>query len=254
MSFPKVLTAAAAAFLLAASVAQAEVQVTIAHGRVTIVAREVTVRQILAEWARVGQTRMVNTDRVSGGPVTLELRNVTEQQALDVLLRGVSGYLVAPRQMAVANASMFDRVIVMPTSVAPPSAPIARPQPPVFQQPGQSQFGQPGMQPGPDDQDEGVPPQPGQPARGPVFNTFPQPQVINPQQGGAAPAQGSLQLPLPQAGGATSAQAPYPGAPTTPTQGVSVPGMIVAPPAQPGQPGQPTAPGTPVRRPPGGPD
>ena len=34
-------------------------------GRVTISAKDATIRQILAEWARVGQTRFVNAERVS---------------------------------------------------------------------------------------------------------------------------------------------------------------------------------------------
>ena len=44
-----------------------------ANGRVTLVAKDVTVREILAEWARVGQTRIVNAEKLTGGPVTLEL-------------------------------------------------------------------------------------------------------------------------------------------------------------------------------------
>jgi len=43
-----------------------------------------------------GQTRIVNVDRLSGPPVSIELTNVPEAQALDTLLRAVSGYLAAP--------------------------------------------------------------------------------------------------------------------------------------------------------------
>ena len=81
----------------AASTAAADVQLTIQDGRVSLIAKDATVRQILAEWARVGQTKIVNADRIAGGPLTLELTNVPEQQALDVLLRSVSGYSLAPR-------------------------------------------------------------------------------------------------------------------------------------------------------------
>ena len=49
-------------------------------------AKDATVRQILAEWARVGQTKIVNVERIPGGPLTLELNNVPEAQALDILL------------------------------------------------------------------------------------------------------------------------------------------------------------------------
>src|SRR6266536_2910986 len=113
----KMLTFAFCALLAAAS-ASAEVSVTLSGGRVSIVAKDATVRQILTEWARVGQTKIVNVERIPGGPVTIELTNVPEGQALDVLLRGVSGYMAAPRATAAANLSVFDRVIVMATSAA----------------------------------------------------------------------------------------------------------------------------------------
>ncbi len=114
----------------------AEVYMTVRDGRVSIVAKDATVGEILAEWARVGQTRIVNPEQVPADRVTLELVNVNEQQALDVLLRAASGYIAAPRAVAVADASQFDRIIVMPRSVAPqttsapppaasPSAPLA---------------------------------------------------------------------------------------------------------------------------------
>src|SRR5262249_6850611 len=133
----KLLTsAAAAAFLLISSNALAEVKVTMHDGLVTIVAKDVTVRQILAEWARVGDAKVVNAERLPGGPVSIELTDVPETQALDMLLRSAAGYMAAPRATVVANLSHFDRVIVLPTSTAPRnSAP-----PPSFQQP---QFVQP---------------------------------------------------------------------------------------------------------------
>src|SRR5690349_12635277 len=134
----KVLTGTVVACLATASAASADVQVLLNNGRVSIVAKDATVRQILAEWARVGQTKVVNVDRIPGGPLTLELNNVPEGQALDVLLRSVSGYLAAPRQAVAANLSVFDRIIVMPTSAAP--RPAATAQAPTLQQP---QFQQP---------------------------------------------------------------------------------------------------------------
>src|SRR5260221_14474946 len=131
----KVSICAIVAGLPTASTASADVQVLLNNGRVSIVAKEATVRQILSEWARVGQTKIVNVERIPGGPLTLELRNVPEGQALDVLLRTVSGYMAAPRATAAANVSVFDRVIVMPTSAAPRPAVSAQAPAPVLQQP-----------------------------------------------------------------------------------------------------------------------
>src|SRR5437867_2278955 len=147
----KSLTGAVIVCLLTASAASADVQVLLNGGRVSIVARDATVRQILAEWARVGQTKVVNVERIPGGPLTIELTNIPEAQALDVLLRSVSGYMAAPRREAVANLSVFDRIIVMPTVAAPRPAAASSTQPAsVFQQP---QF-TPAAPPPDDDADE----------------------------------------------------------------------------------------------------
>jgi hypothetical protein len=111
--------------LLACSGATAlagDLTLEIKDGRVTLVADNVTVRQILAEWARVGQTRIVNGDRVTGGPLSLRLDGVPEGRALDTLLRGVAGYMAAPRPADQVSASVYDRILILPTSSAPPAA------------------------------------------------------------------------------------------------------------------------------------
>jgi hypothetical protein len=249
MNKMKVLAVGAVALLLTGSSAFAEVQLTIQNGRVSLVAKDATVRQILTEWARVGQTKILNVERIPGGPLTLELTDVPEQEALDVLLRSISGYMAAPRAMASANLSRFDRIVVMPTTAPPRSASAAAP-PATFAQP---QFQQPQFQPPPqaDDDADQERPAPNVPApnqRGPIFNTFPQPQVVNPQFN---PNGGVVGNPMGQ-----PAQVPPPVAPsaypTAPSGGVSVPGMIAPAPLQPGQvPGQPV-PGQPRR--PGGPE
>ena len=84
---------------------------------------QVTLRAILAEWARLGGATIVNGDRVNGPPVTLELTGVPERQALDVVLRDVAGYMLAPRRGWATGASSFDRILVLPTSVAPKDPP-----------------------------------------------------------------------------------------------------------------------------------
>ena len=234
----KTATIGVVVWLFAVTTASAEVQLTMQNGRVSLVAKDATVRQILTEWARVGDTKIVNMERVPGGPVTLELTNVPEAQALDVLLRSLSGYIAAPRAVEAANLSRFDRIILMPTLAAArpptPSSPA-----PVFQQ--NPQF--PPPQPADDDDERPAPnvpvAVPGQ--RGPVFNSFPQPQGGNPQ---TVPAQPGAPPQVPN----MPATSP---APVAPYGGVAVPGMVAPPPAQPGQvPGQ--VPPGPIRRP-GGP-
>src|SRR5215470_12236484 len=101
-------------WLALAPMAQAEVQLSLRDGRVTLVAKDATLRQILTEWARVGKTKVINLERIPGGPLTLELHDMPEADALDVLLRTLSGYIVAPRTTAIADASLFDSISVMP--------------------------------------------------------------------------------------------------------------------------------------------
>jgi len=219
----KSLSGAIVMSLLTASVSSADVQLQLHDGRVSIVAKDATVRQILAEWARVGQTKVVNVERIPGGPLTLELSNMPEAQALDVLLRSVSGYMAAPRGTAVANLSVYDRIIVMPTVAAPRPAASAAPPAPAFQQP---QF-TPAAPPPDDDADD--PPhanvQMPQPPRPPVFNAFPPPQAGGPVSVVPAVQGGQAAQPTPTFGATPTAP---------PGGGVAVPGMII--PAQP-QPG-----------------
>jgi hypothetical protein len=106
--FAMLVTAAATA-----TSGAAELKLDIHDGKVTLDARDVTVRQILTEWARVGQTRILNLERAGSGPVTLQLAAVPERQALDIILRSLSGYLAAPRAAGSAGASTYDRILIL---------------------------------------------------------------------------------------------------------------------------------------------
>src|SRR5262245_9792163 len=175
-----ILATASAAVLLASAPAFADVQVTMQDGKVSVIAKDATLRQIMVEWARVGQTKVVNVERIPGGPMTLELKNLPEDQALEILMRPLSGYMAAPRALRAPTLSKFDRILVMPTVAAArqPATATSAPPAPVFQPP--PTFQPPQAQP--DDNDDPPQAQPGQvpPTRGPVFTAFPQPQALNP--------------------------------------------------------------------------
>jgi hypothetical protein len=130
-----VFLAALAAAVSSPAVA-GELKLTMQNGRVTVIADNVPVRQILQEWARVGQTRIVNVEKVSGQNLTVQLVNMPERDALDVILRSASGYIAAPRTTPLAGAADYDRItIFMATSKAP--AQVASAAPPTFQRPPQ---------------------------------------------------------------------------------------------------------------------
>jgi hypothetical protein len=202
-----------ASAVVAGTAEAGELNLTIANGRVTLIAHDVTVRQILDEWARVGQTKIVNGDKLLGGPLTIELRDVTEAVALDTVLRSAAGYVVAPRVAGNLGASFYDRIMILPTSRPP--AVTAAPPSPQFNRPQQPQ-----TMPVVENDDE--------PAQAPPAVTQPQGQPFP----GPAPQPGAQQPGMQQ-----------------PVTTLPRPGMLPPAPTGPGNPYQPNQPGT---RPPGG--
>lgn len=197
------LLAVLVAALVPWSTARAEVRVTMADGQVSVSAKNATVSQILAEWARVGQTRIVNAERLPGGPTTIELTDMPEAQALDIILRGAGGYLAATRAVSTPTASKFDRILVLPVGTATPGPRAAGPgatPTPSFQPP------RPALPTNRDDE----------PNDAPAFRAFPQPEATRP------PGSGAEDAPLP----------PAPSPVLTAPVGVARPGMLMpAPPA-----------------------
>ncbi len=120
------LVAALIVILGAAPPAAAQqLRLEIQDGKVTLDATAVPARQILAEWARIGATKVVGSEKIAGAPLTLKLVNMPERQALDIILRNVAGFMAAPRlASSVPGASSYDRILIMATTsaVAPPTA------------------------------------------------------------------------------------------------------------------------------------
>jgi hypothetical protein len=193
-------------FVPAATAAAGDLRLSIANGRVTIVAQDVSLRQILDEWARVGQTKIVGAERLTGPAVTLELTDVPEGRALEAVLRSASGY-IAKRRSGTVGASSYDSILIMPASRAPAMSAAAptfnnpRPQPQVVMpnvvidddgepngimppgaQPQPQQFpGQPPMQPGqamPTLSRPGMLPPPAPTIPGNPYQTNPQQQPV----------------------------------------------------------------------------
>jgi hypothetical protein len=223
-----------------ASVAAAgELSVKIANGRATVIAKDVPIRQILAEWGRVGETKMVHIEKMAGGPVTLELIDVPEKEALDILLRTAAGYMAAPRPANQVGASQFDRVIVLATS-RPPASNASMP-PPAFGRPGVQQI----MQPPPDDDDgepgdQGVPP-PVMGPNGPV-QVFPGPtvgpngQILGPNGVITGPNGQPMNIPMGPNGAQPATTSPRPGLiPQPQGQPQSFPPNPYTPAGRPGQ-------------------
>ena len=200
-----ILTAAIAATLSATPAVAQDLKLSMANGRVTLVARDVPVRQILAEWARIGDTRIVNGDKVVGPPITIELVDYPEGRALDIVLRQAAGYMAAARPVNSAGPSMYDRILILPSSRPPATTAVATPPPynrnfmpqpmpqPVEDEDrepaDQGPIQPPGMVPAPGSPFPGQPPLPGQQGpqqQQPVF-TAPRPGMVPPQPQQAVP-------------------------------------------------------------------
>ena len=122
----------AVAVALVAQPAWADLKLEFRDGRVTLLARDVSVRQILTEWSKLGGTQIVNLERVSTVAVTLQLEAVSEQKALEVILRSVAGYVAAPRRPERPGQSVYDRILVLAVSNPPAAAPRPAGAPPAF--------------------------------------------------------------------------------------------------------------------------
>jgi len=263
-------TILALAFLAVAWPAHAQrLTLQITNGLVTIEATSVPVRQILSEWARIGGTKVVGADKISGAPLTLHIVNMPERQALDIILRNVAGFMAAPRlASAEPGASSYDRIMILATTSTPaPSAATSNrpgnttttvgrrlpPRPPNMQPPAadtdnNNVADEPQQAANDDPADTGVaqpvftfPPPPGPGANVPVFTPVQQAPFGQPGQPGSVAPVITLQ---PNANGQPAIYNFVPanpnGQPTTPATtpgfngiGSPQPGMIQVPPPQP---------------------
>jgi len=263
------LAAIVAAALLPSRADAQNIKLQIQDGRVTLEAQNVPVRQILAEWARVGGAKIVNGEKVAGAPLTLQIQSMPERQALDIILRGVSGYMLAARQQAGTGVSAFDRIMILPTSSAPPrnaggpmpggtfGRPMPAPAMPVQAEPVEEEVvAADGDEVDNDDPEpeeeqevnggEGEPTAGAQPPQMNRFqrrNVFPNPmgaqmqQPFVPQQGGVQVFPGQQQQDDGEA--AEGEQQATPGNPFgMPAGATATPGVVTPVPQQPGQPGQ----------------
>jgi hypothetical protein len=196
-------------------------------GTVSISAVDVPLSQVLSEWARLGQTRIVNLEKVSGAPLTVELANVPEKQALEVLLRNLPGYLAAARTVPTGAGSQFDRIVVMPGTI-PPAQPAMRAAAPPPQPPPMPQAPMPPMGGIVEDQDQPV--QDAAEQAGPAEEQQPQLLAQPGIQPGPPVASGQ------QADGEEQPQEQPRGPGAAPVQGVIIapqPGQLPVPPRKP---------------------
>ena len=96
-----------------------EIRFTIGEGRVTLVARNAPLGEVIAAWERAGSTRFVDAGGLDAVPVSLHLVDVPEAMALRLLLRPAAGYVAMARAPSAPGASLYDRVEVLAVRATP---------------------------------------------------------------------------------------------------------------------------------------
>jgi len=91
------------------------------NGYATLVAQNVTVSEVFAEWARIGKTRVQNAEKLPGGLISVQFDNIEEQKLVDALVRQSkaqgAGWIVAARQAdAPAAPSRLEVISISPRS------------------------------------------------------------------------------------------------------------------------------------------
>jgi len=105
------------------------------NGKVSLIAQGVTMREIMAEWARQCGCVVQGSERLTGSvQMPVQYDDQPEAVVLESLLRSAGGYLLGPRAPGSRGASIYGSIAVFPVArgiAAPtyssPAAPIAAP-------------------------------------------------------------------------------------------------------------------------------
>ena len=109
----------------AAASTERKLDLTFNNGRVTLIAKNVTLQEILAEWTRKGSCPFPGAEKIVGGKLPpLQYENQPELTVLQSLLRSLSGYIPFPRKVGNPGASMFEGVQVLASSKATTTMPM----------------------------------------------------------------------------------------------------------------------------------
>jgi hypothetical protein len=208
-----------------------------ADGTVSLAASNVTVREILSEWARQCGCYIVNWDKMTGGPINVPVQYERESQkkVLESLLRQAAGYVLTPKRAGSTIVSNYETIYILATSspsgsayVPPASAMVPAmtmptPGSPEDEIPAAMRL--PGGEPMPPGMGASTPPRPGMPTAMP--QTPSTPTNSGPRPGGTP----SVFVPIVPIGSSPTTPTPMPGMPTnvpTPPSGTPVP-IIPAP-------------------------
>ena len=124
MNVRTILASSAVLGLLATSDAAAQkLSLRVEQGLVTLEAENVTVDEVLARWSSLTGLSVVSKNgRGSDIPVSVHVAGIPEREALALVLRDLSGYIMGERRDPRTGMVTIDRVMILPDSAAQPSA------------------------------------------------------------------------------------------------------------------------------------
>ena len=95
-----------------------KIEISFQGSNVTLAAANVSLPEILAEWARLSGCVMVNAERLSRVPIVapIQFENQPQQRVLESLLRPAAGFILAPRKANRPGATDFEMVYILATS------------------------------------------------------------------------------------------------------------------------------------------
>jgi hypothetical protein len=95
-----------------------------ATGTVTLKAHRVTVREILAEWARQCGCHIVNADKLTGAPLAVPVvfEHAAQGRVLESLLRQAAGFALTPKRANSRIASEYEVIYILASSSPSASA------------------------------------------------------------------------------------------------------------------------------------
>jgi hypothetical protein len=102
---------------------QRQLEISFSGSNVTLKARNVSLPQILAEWARLSGCVILNAERLPSTPITIPVlyENMSQRAVLESLLRPAAGFILSPRTAGRAGATDFELVYILATSNPTPS-------------------------------------------------------------------------------------------------------------------------------------
>ncbi len=105
-----------------------QLEISFKDGLVTLIAKGVTVPEIMGEWSRKGGSKIVNAEKMIGGQVQYEFHDTPESEVLQSLLRSAAGFIAAPRRPGgPTGASNMEQVMIIAVSRPSASAVITMP-------------------------------------------------------------------------------------------------------------------------------